>query len=151
MRKSLLLLCFVILCVPPAHAGPPRLLKKVGRVIATHKLLLAETVVVEVSAQFDIHSSEAAFRRCPDCSEMQPLLPARPTPLQYQGYTGAFSIGFAAANWYILDVGKDPGCPATDTALWCKKDFWKDASLGLTAEWVSLHAYATHHNDSLQP
>lgn len=150
MRSVISLICLVVLCALPAHAGPG-FLKKIGRAVATHKLLVAETLAVEVLAQFDIHSSEVALRRCPDCTEGNFLLPARPTGFEFQGEAAATTLVLAAGNWYLLSIAKDSGCPATDLSLWCKKGFWTGATLGTTAEFAGLHAYGAVHNNSLQP
>lgn len=144
-----LVICFLALSPLPAHAGPGRFFKKLGHAIATHKLLLAEAAVMELSAQPDIHSSEAAMRRCPACEEGNFFLPSRPSALEFQGAAIANVIAFSAANWYELRIGNDPECPVADKAMWCKKGFWQGLTLSLTGENVGLHLYGKYHNDGI--
>lgn len=150
VRPFGLIICFFALSPLPAHAGPGRFFKKVGHAIATHKLLLAEAAVMELSAQPDIHSSEAAMRRCPACEEGNIFMPDRPSPLEFQGYAIASTVAFSAANWYELRIGNDPGCPVADKAMWCRKRFWQSLTLSLTGEIVGLHLYGKHHNDGVK-
>jgi hypothetical protein len=127
-----------------AQAGPPHFLKRIGHVMQTHKLLLAEAGAMEFSAQFDIHSTEAALRRCPSCAEGNPFLGGHPSPARLQGYEAGLNVLMSTINGYEL---RDPGCGPGDNSTWCKKSFWRGMSLIVTGEVVGLHAYATHHNN----
>lgn len=145
------LMGLLTICALPAHAGPRRVLHKIGHAIVTHKLLLGETVAMGVAGQFDVHSTETALRRCPTCTEGNLFLPARPSPTELQGEVAATTLLFSFGDWFALWTGNDPGCLPTETDLLCKKSFWTIASLGLTGENVGLHAYGTYNNNRNTP
>lgn len=128
-------------CWPSARS------QRLGRAVVTDKLLLGETVAMEVAGQFDIHSTETALRRFPTCTEGNLSLPSRPPPTELQGEGAATTVFFSGGDWYALWTGNDPGCLPTETDRLCKKSFWTIASLALTGENVGLHAYATYNND----
>jgi hypothetical protein len=148
--KPLSLIAFLFLSALPVQASPPRLFKKIRHAIVAHRLLLAEAAAMETSAEFDIHSSEAALRRCPSCEEGNIFLPDRPSPAEFQGDQVAWTIGMSAANQYELSIGNDPGCEASNHTAWCKKGFWKGLTLTLTGEVVGLHAYGTYRNNEIK-
>jgi hypothetical protein len=143
VRIAALVLVFSLFSVP-AQADPPHFLQRLGHAVRAHKLLLAEASAMEVSAQFDIHSTESALRRCPTCEEGNPLLGSHPSPARLQVYEGGLNILMSTLNGYEL---RNPGCGPGDHSASCKKGFWRSMSLVVTGEAVGLHAYATHHNN----